>query len=355
MAAIEMITRRQHRCSIQIQQDILRNENLLKKVFQKKRKLLIVTDVNVAERYLEQVAEKLRPYATQVDSFVLPADEQAKTLFFAEKIIDFLDNHSYTRTDNMLALGGGVIGDSAGFCASVYRRGMGFIQMPTTLLAQVDSSIGGKTALNTAEGKNRLGTVSQPNWILIDPLFLKSLSREQYLYGFAEIIKYAVVMDAALFDYLEKTPLQAIEQNISRLVECCVRHKITVVAEDELDHGKRMILNFGHSVAHAVETLYGYDLFSHGQAVSLGMYAMATFGEQQGLTKPGSAEKIKKVLQKFELPFTMPVLNKQKLFHAMKNDKKSQGDTIKEVIVSEIGTAKITEMPFSIIEEIATR
>lgn len=354
MAVIELFTQRQHRCNIYIQQNILQDAELLEKVFPKRNKLLIVTDEHVAKLYLNQVEQELRPYAEEINHFVLPVGESAKTLRNAEKVIDFLDAHSYGRTDGMVALGGGTVGDSAGFCASVYKRSMNFVQMPTTLLAQVDSSIGGKTALNTDRGKNRIGTFYQPSSVLIDPLFLNSLEKAQFSQGYAEIIKYAAITDAELFDYLKTASHQTIEQNLSWIIERCVKHKARLVTEDELDCGRRRILNFGHAVAHAIESLYGYETYSHGQAVAIGMVVTTKVSEQKGWSEAGSAEEIKELLQKFDLPYQMPPTEAKAVLQALKDDKKTQGSVVKEVILSKIGKARIIDVPFETLEEIIT-
>ncbi len=352
MIEIEVKTKRQHAYNIYIGQAVLQEEKLLKDIFSSKQKLLILTDKKVADLYLDSVMTQLRQYTNTVKSFILPQGEEAKTLKVVEEVVAFLDENSYERQDAILALGGGTVGDSAGFCASIYKRGMTLVHVPTTLLAQVDSSIGGKTAVNMGQGKNRIGTFYQPDAVLMDPLFLLSLDKTHYAQGFAEIIKYAASMDKELFTYLKQTPLVQIEKNMAWIIERCARHKAKIVSADECDFGGRRVLNFGHSLAHAIELIWGYEAYSHGQAVAIGMYVTTKISEEKKLSKTGSAAEIKALLQKFDLPWQMPSTEAEKIVHILKNDKKTQGNVLREVIISEIGQAHIIQVPFAALDEL---
>ncbi|MGY3729469.1 3-dehydroquinate synthase [Lactococcus termiticola] len=309
------------------------------------QKILVISDDRVAGFYADRLLTDLNTAGFKASLFSFPAGEASKTLATAEKIWHHCAELGLTRSDGIIALGGGVVGDLAGFVASTYLRGIHFLQIATSLTAQVDSSVGGKTAVNTAIAKNMIGTFAQPDGVLIDPDLLKSLDSRCLIEGMGEVIKCGLIADKELWDFIQtmsgpETILENAEYLISRAVE--VKRKLVV--EDELDHGSRLYLNFGHTIGHAVETTAGYGHIMHGEAVAIGMVQISQHAEKQGLMPAGFTEKIKATCEKFGLPTSFEPWNEEELYAALSHDKKTRGDSIKTVIVPEIGQAKIHEL-----------
>ncbi len=301
------------------------------------KKTAVITDENVDKYYGEKVMSSL---GGEVRKLVLPAGEETKSFAHLQRVYDFLLDFKITRSDRIVALGGGVIGDLTGFAAATVLRGVPYIQVPTSLLAQVDSSVGGKVAVNSPYGKNLIGAFYQPKAVLIDPDCLNTLDPRFFADGMAEVIKYGCIRDAALFERLERG---GIDGGMEDVIARCCDIKRSVVEVDEFDTGERMILNFGHTLGHAIENYYQYKNYTHGEAVAIGMYHISLIGEQKGVTPPGVAERIKAVLEKYRLPHRLDV-GKSALKNAMLLDKKSESDEINIIFLDKIGNAVIKKL-----------
>lgn len=304
----------------------------LKEFMARYNKVVLVTDENVNRLYGKLfdglVTAKL----------VLPAGESTKSkdnLFWLyERFIET----GITRTDLIVAFGGGVIGDLTGFAASTFMRGIAYIQVPTTLLAQVDSSVGGKTAIDLPQAKNIVGSFYQPKAVFINTDFLKTLPPRIYRDGMAEVIKYGVIRDKDLFEMLFEDQLD--HQEI--VYRCCDIKRI-IVEHDQFDTGERMLLNFGHTLGHVVEQYYNYKRYTHGEGVAIGMHTVSRITEAMGITAPGTADMIKQLLDKFHLPCKMAI-RPDVVLGTMKLDKKSEGAMINLVVAEEIGKSKLLKL-----------
>lgn len=296
----------------------------------------IITDDTVNGIYGTQLRTMLEGIPHTI--MVLPSGEKTKSLAHLAELYSALAKAGITRHDCIVAFGGGVIGDISGFAAATYLRGIKLLQVPTTLLAQVDSSVGGKVAVNLPEGKNLVGSFYPPNKVLIDPLLLQSLPKRIFNDGMAEVIKYGCIRDRALFDTLADKEIDTVlEQVICR----CVEIKKDIVEQDEFDTGERMLLNFGHTFGHVVESLYHYETYTHGEGVAIGMLKITEKTEKLGMTKPGTYDTIKAVLKKYDLLFEDVAIDKTQAEEILFLDKKSSSKTIHYVILEEIGKAKV--------------
>ncbi len=304
----------------------------------KGRKAFVVTDSNVAALYLEKAVQSLSSAGFTVATCTVPAGEASKSQQILFLLYDQLHEAAITRTDLVIALGGGVVGDLTGFAAATYLRGCPLIQVPTTLLSQVDSSIGGKTGINLPFGKNLVGSFYQPKAVVIDPSVLSTLPRARMAEGMAEVIKYGLIRDELLFASIERKTF-----DLEWILERCIRIKTTVVQNDEYDTGERMLLNYGHTLGHAVEKLTGYSEVSHGEAVAIGMVVAATIGENAGITPAGTADRIRTVLGNWQLP-TSTDLPADELFRTMLSDKKKLTGKIYYVLLRRIGEAATVPM-----------
>ncbi len=309
----------------------------------KGRHCLVVSNQTIAPLYLNSVIQHLSSY--EVSELVLPDGEQYKTPQSWLAIHDQLVRMEASRDTTLIALGGGVIGDLAGFAAATYMRGIELLQIPTTLLAQVDASVGGKTAVNLAAGKNLIGAFHQPAAVIIDTACLDTLDQREYCSGLAETVKYGAISDPAFFEWLEQNSDAILERDakcLSNLIVSCVRNKAAVVAEDEYEHGSRALLNFGHTFGHAIETLTGYGVYSHGEAVSMGMILAARLSENCGLCPNGVTKRLKALLQKFHLPVNAPVeLSANSMIETMRIDKKSVSSAMRFILLRGIGDATV--------------
>ena len=301
---------------------------------------VIVAGENVWPLYGARVTASLHDAGLRVLSFVIAPGEGSKTLETYGRLLRFLSENRLTRTDVLVALGGGVVGDLTGFAAATYQRGMDFIQIPTTLLAMVDSSVGGKTAVNLETGKNQVGAFWQPALVLCDPDTLKTLPAAEYRCGSAEVLKYGVLGNAAFFEELAATPIAQQEEHV---IETCVRMKRDIVAEDEFDRGRRQLLNLGHSFGHAVEACSGFTVL-HGQAVAIGMALMARAAEAKGYCSAETRARIVGVLEQYGLP-TRTHYPLDAMTAAMGTDKKLTGSTMHLVVPREIGVCEILAVP----------
>lgn len=300
----------------------------------------VVTDDNVAPLYLDRAVKSLEAAGLRVCSITLPHGEATKCLDSLVKLYDFLCANRLTRKDAVVALGGGVIGDLAGLAAATYLRGVHFIQVPTTLLAQVDSSVGGKVAVDLPQGKNLVGAFYQPDFVLVDPDTLTTLTDEYWRDGLSEVVKYGCIGDSALFALLEDCApggRAALMARIDDILMRCIQAKADVVAQDEKDTGLRMTLNFGHTIAHAVETCQHYEGLCHGEAVALGMHLMTRLTEGKGLTAPGTADRLDALLRQLEMPMELPALPEERVISAMFMDKKFSGKVLNVIVLNQIG------------------
>lgn len=307
----------------------------------KGRKVFIVTDDNVNKYYGDKVVASLKGKDFEVKLLSLEPGEKTKNFNILPSVYDALLDFNLTRSDLIIALGGGVIGDLTGFVASTYLRGIDFVQIPTSLLAQVDSSVGGKVAVDLERGKNLVGSFYHPKCVLIDPEVLNSLDKRFLIDGMGEVIKYGCIKDSKFFELLEKMEnYQQLMSYMEEVIHGCCDIKRKVVENDEKDKGERMLLNFGHTLAHAIEQHYNYEKYSHGEAVAIGMYEITKFSEAKGLTKKGTAERIKNILVKYNLPYKMDVDLKE-LIEAINLDKKKMGNDLNLIILKEIGNSEI--------------
>lgn len=307
------------------------------------KRAVVVSDSNVAPLYLQTVCASLEGAGFETASTVFPAGEASKRLSTIETFYEAFSNAHLTRTDCAVALGGGVCGDMAGFAAATWLRGMPFVQIPTTLLAQVDSSVGGKTGVDLPSGKNLVGAFHQPALVLIDPETLKTLPGRFFEDGMGEVLKYGCIRDAAFFDRLLREDCRGY---LAETIYTCVDWKRKIVEEDPLNTGVRDVLNFGHTFAHAIEAVEHYTGLTHGTAVGVGMVLISRLGESLGLTEPGTAEKIAQGLAKYGLPTAcgepLPAL-----LTAASHDKKNVGANIRLIFLRRIGEGLIHEMPFA--------
>lgn len=326
--------------------DILIESGLLQKsgercrrVLPKARRCLIVTDENVAPLYLSRVEKSLADAGFLTGSVTLPAGEETKCLAMLSRLYDELCAFSLTRTDFVLALGGGVIGDLAGFAAATYLRGIPFVQIPTTLLAQVDSSVGGKVAIDLPAGKNLAGAFWQPSLVLIDPDCLATLPDREFSAGMAEVIKYGCIRDAMLFDFLaEHAGREKLTAHLPMVIRTCCAIKAALVLEDERDTGARRLLNYGHTLGHAIELAGKYETYEHGEAVAVGMCLANRLGESLQKTPAIANKALTALLLAFSLPTDAP-LPVDALRAAARLDKKGEGDSITVILLEKIGKA----------------
>jgi len=294
----------------------------------------VIAGENVFPLYGETVLQSLHAAGFETADFVLPAGEMTKNLLHYGEILSFLAENRFTRTDCVIALGGGVTGDLAGFAAATYQRGISFVQVPTTLLAAVDSSVGGKTAIDLPEGKNQVGAFYQPSLVLCDTDTLNTLPERELMAGYAEVIKYAVLCDKMLFE-----TLQSREYDVPHVIETCVRHKAAIVAEDERDTGLRRLLNLGHTFGHAVESRSGYSLL-HGEAVSVGMTMICHAAASKGLFAQNDCEAVEALLRCYDLP-TRTDYAADELYDTLLLDKKFSGRKLHLIVPREIGHCEI--------------
>ena len=308
------------------------------------KKAVIVTDDNVNKLYGASLYRGIVEAGLKCRLISFKPGEKSKSLQVLSGIYEDLAGFSVDRGDIIIAFGGGVAGDLAGFAAATYLRGISYIQLPTTLLAQVDSSVGGKTAIDLPFGKNLVGSFYHPEIVFIDTLFLNTLEDRYLRDGMAEVIKYGCIKDKSLFDRLsDYENLQQCIADMDELVCTCCSIKRAVVEADELDRGERMLLNFGHTFGHAVEQYYNYEKYTHGEAVAMGMAEITKRSEEMGLTERGTAKALTEILKKFGLPYEIPVANKKELINVMRRDKKFSGDSIRLVLLNKLGTAFITK------------
>lgn len=307
--------------------------------------VLIVTDETVAGLYLDTLARTLAEFAPA--TLVLPPGEEAKTMEHWRAILDRLAAIGAQRDATVIALGGGVIGDLAGFAAATYMRGIDVVQAPTTLLAQVDAAIGGKTGFNLPAGKNLVGAFHQPAAVVADVATLATLERRDYLAGLAEVVKYGAITDAGFLAWLDEHAAALLDRDAEALEHAVVRaaaHKIAIVEADEREAGRRALLNFGHTFGHAIETATGYNRFRHGEAVAIGMHLAAQLSARLGMLAPEDAGRLCALLERLELPVAPPDdIAPRRLVELMRLDKKNREGRLRLVLLEAPGRAVIRD------------
>jgi 3-dehydroquinate synthase len=317
----------------------------------------VISDRNVAPKFARAAQLSLKKVGFDAVLITVPAGETAKSVKMVEHCYDALARHRLERKSFIVALGGGVVGDLAGFVAATYLRGIAFVQVPTTLLAQVDSSVGGKVGVNLKAGKNLVGAFHQPRVVLCDLTTLRSLPAREFRAGLAEVIKYGIIHDATLFERLERDLPKLLKRDpeiLEEVIARCCEIKADVVGQDETESGLRAILNFGHTIGHAIENISGYGKYLHGEAISIGQVAAAKISSSVlGLPVP-EAERIRKLFQEAGLPTTirLSAAQRKKLFTAMRLDKKVVGGEIKFVLAKRIGeTVRGQSVPERVIQK----
>ncbi len=309
------------------------------------RQVMIVSNTVVAPLYLARYVDVLQSAGKTVAQCILPDGESYKTLESVNLIFDALMKHRFNRDCVVLALGGGVVGDMAGFAAASFQRGVDFIQVPTTLLSQVDSSVGGKTGVNHLLGKNMIGAFKQPKLVLADMSLLSTLSDRELSAGLAEVIKYALIGDLPFLDWLEVHIDRLVERDPVLLAEAVFRscqHKARIVAADEHEQGERALLNLGHTFGHAIESFMGYGEWLHGEAVAVGMLMAADLSLRLGWLKKMDVTRIRNLLIAAKLPVTVPEIGSDVFLRLMGQDKKVLDGQLRLVLLSEIGQGIIT-------------
>lgn len=320
-----------------IDRNILSDSGNMIKSVTKANKAVIVTDDIVNSLYADTVYNSLVSAGFSAEKFVFPNGESSKCSETLNKLYGFLTDCEITRSDCLVALGGGVVGDLTGYAAATYLRGIDYIQIPTTLLAQVDSSVGGKTAIDIPEGKNLVGAFKQPKLVICDVNTLSTLKPETFADGMGEVIKYAMITSGSLFEKLMNSDINDVLDDV---IYECIGIKRDIVENDEFDTGERMLLNFGHTLGHAIEKLYNYTGITHGSAVAVGMCMITEMSENLGITETGTLDRLKKCVEKYSLPTECKFSADELKKHCV-NDKKRSGKTINLVICTKTGASAI--------------
>lgn len=325
--------------SVHIGQNLLGDAGKLISQIRAPGKAAIISDSNVFPLYGQILSDSLLNAGFSVYSYTFPAGEEQKNAHTYLNILNFLAENTFTRSDVLIALGGGVTGDITGFAAATFLRGISYVQIPTSLLAMVDSSVGGKTAIDLAAGKNLVGAFYQPNLVICDLNTLNSLPVDIYRDGCAEIIKYGVLYDPVLFAHLSQNGLDFDREYV---IARCISLKGDVVKSDEFDTGARQLLNLGHTIGHGIEAQSGYCI-PHGKAVAAGMAIVAKAAWKQGICQQDTYEKICGILEKFQLPQTTNY-QAEELFRSALSDKKRSGDTVNLIVPVRIGLCNIQKV-----------
>lgn len=337
-----------------IGQDILTDEKILQDSIQAKRVVIVTNDV-VAPLYLSRLREKLLSLGKEVSAVILRDGEEFKTWESLMQIYDHLLSEKCDRKTMLVALGGGVIGDMTGFAAATYMRGVPFVQVPTTLLSQVDSSVGGKTGINHPAGKNMIGAFYQPQAVIADTATLTSLPDNELSAGIAEVIKHGAITDLAFFEWLELN-MNAVRQRepeaLAHVIVKSCEIKADIVRQDEREGGLRAILNFGHTFGHAIEAGLGFGAWLHGQAVGCGMSLAAEASYKLGFIDFMQRTRLIQLISNAGLPVIPPQLGEQRWLELMEVDKKNEGGKIRFILIKPLGKAEITEIPANILREI---
>lgn len=332
----------------------LRNNinNILDENF-KAKKIAIITDENVHKIYGKGIEQQFLNGNKNIEFIVLKPGEKTKSFNTLPEVYNKLLDFKITRSDLIIALGGGVIGDLAGFVSATFLRGIKFIQIPTTLLAQVDSSIGGKVAVDLDKGKNLVGAFYHPELVIIDVDVLNSLEDRVFYDGMAEVIKYGCIRDEKLFNILMNFNCKSDLMNFMEdIIYTCCDIKRQFVENDERDTGERMILNFGHTIGHAIEKYYNYEKYTHGEAVAIGMYLITKLSENKSYTEINESDKIKRILIKYKLPCDINFENFNELLETISLDKKNLDNVLNLILLNKIGDAKIVKSSLEFFKEV---
>jgi len=324
----------------------------------RQKRVALVTNETIAPIYLERLSGTLERAGVSVVPIVLPDGEAHKNWETLNTVFDTLLGHRCERRTTVIALGGGVVGDIAGFAAAVYQRGVPFVQIPTTLLAQVDSAVGGKTAINHPMGKNMIGAFYQPQVVLADTDTLETLPERELSAGLAEVIKYGLIRDPELFDWLEKNMPRLLAKESEALayaIERSCQNKAEIVALDEREDGARALLNFGHTFGHAIEAGTGYGSWLHGEAVAAGMVLAARLSQEMGHIDEATVSRIVSLLQRARLPVAAPDLGLDRYLELMGHDKKVENGRLKFIVLEKLGAAFVTEAPRAALDRVLER
>ncbi|MFD0897709.1 3-dehydroquinate synthase [Loigolactobacillus binensis] len=327
---------------------------LVKRQWPKIQQVALISDTNVTPLYAAQIRAQLSDAGFKVYLYTVTAGEASKSLGTASSLYDELLGDGFTRSAGVIALGGGVVGDLAGFVASTYMRGLAFIQIPTSLLAQVDSSVGGKTAVDLPAGKNLVGTFYQPDAVLIDPATLTTLSQRYLVEGYAEVVKMAAIASVDFWQLIEQIPnVAAITSHAEALIKASVAFKARIVMADEKEGGLRQILNFGHTFGHAIEA-GAQGALAHGEAVSIGMVTLTQCFEHAGLSPVGTTAKLRHQLAAVGLPLTSALIGQPDFYARIARDKKNRGGRVNMIYLKAIGTPVVYPLALTALPEFVT-
>ncbi|WP_288262841.1 3-dehydroquinate synthase [uncultured Prochlorococcus sp.] len=321
-------------------------EELLKIGITKKRKILVISNEEISNLYGEKLLNYFKDNNFQAHIFLIKPGESYKNLKTLTEIYDVAFEFGLDRNSVIIALGGGIVGDVSGFAAATWLRGIEYIQIPTTLLSMVDSSVGGKTAVNHPKGKNLIGAFHQPKAVFIDPETLKSLPKREFNAGMAEVIKYGVIQDKKLFEFLEiennkNALINLTNEYLIEIINSSIKTKSFIVSQDEHEKGIRAILNYGHSFGHVIENLCGYGKYLHGEAISIGMNIAGKIAIEKGLWSQEELEKQKHLLESYDLPTEIPKINKEDVLTILMGDKKVRDGKMRFVLPKGIGEVDI--------------
>ena len=331
-----------------IEPSIIHNigNELIKIGIKNNRKILIISNKEIASLYGKQVIESLKQKNFDANIFIIKAGESYKTISTLNEIFNSAFSNGIERTSLMIALGGGIVGDITGLAAATWLRGIDYIQIPTTLLSMVDSSVGGKTAVNHPKGKNLIGAFHQPKAVFIDIETLKTLPKREFKAGIAEVVKYGIIKDKELFEFLEsKINIKKINnldnESLIKIIKKSVKTKSDIVSKDEQENGIRAILNYGHSFGHVIENLCGYGSYLHGEAISIGMRIAGDISFERGLLSKENLFRQNNLLKEFGLPIEVPKLSKEKVLNILMGDKKVREGKMRFVLAKDIGNVAI--------------
>ncbi|GAB6138828.1 3-dehydroquinate synthase [Halanaerobaculum tunisiense] len=330
---------------IKIGEDILQNLGDYLTELEIGSKVLIITNPLVDSLYGQEVEQAISKAGFEVEKALIPDGEEYKSLATARDLYDQAVESGLDRSSTIVALGGGVVGDIAGFIAASFMRGINFVQVPTTVLAQVDSSVGGKVAVNHPQGKNLIGDFYQPQLVVADKKVLHTLEERELKAGLGEVVKYGVIWDEDFFSFLEqnKTDILNLERTaLIHLIKRSCQIKAKVVAQDEREEGLRAILNYGHTVGHALEAVTNYQRYRHGEAIAIGMIAAAKLAGKLDLLDKSAVERHRKLLKDFGLPVSYQEISKDRIIKAMAKDKKVQNGVVRFILANQIGEVSIT-------------
>ena len=332
--------------NIKIGQRIIKQIDALLPANIESKKVVIITDENVAKLYLDLIAVRLAKCGFDIKQVSIVPGEDQKNSSTIEKLYEAFFDHRMDRKSFVIALGGGVVGDLSGFAASTFMRGIPYVQVPTTLLAQVDSSVGGKTGINHPRGKNMVGCFYQPKGVFIDTDTLSTLPKEELIAGLVEVVKYGMIRSKPLFEYLENSLsdiLQLKEDALEHIIFNSCRIKAEVVEEDEKENGIRVILNYGHTIGHAIEALTGYRQYRHGEAVGIGMVYAGKIAKEMGLVDDSTLDRQTSLLEQMGLSSTVTDLDTTQIVEKLYQDKKTIGGRLRFVLPVQIGEVVVSD------------